>query len=461
MHTPDKSNPAPKLPLFHVSRRSFLRSCALTAAATGLPSWFVERNALFAAENPAAKPRLANDRPGIALIGCGGMGRYDLTLASQFGDVVALCDVDQTHLDEAITQFTADGKKPVGYTDFRKLLERPDVHAIVNATPDHWHSLVNIAAVRAGKDVYGEKPLTLTIDEGRQVIDAVRKAGAVFQTGTQQRSMKYFRLAAELVRNGRIGKLKRIEIFLPAGLRDGPFQSQPVPATLNWDVWQGQAAAYDYLPQRCHGNFRFWHDYSGGTMTDWGAHHIDIARWALDQVAPRRVHGIVLEDPIPGGYTTIPEYRVNFDFDNSVEVCMQSSRADTIYGANVFPNGQSNGLRFEGTDGWIWASRNGNKASDPALLTTPLPETATRLYKSDDHFGNFFDCTRTRALPIADVETAHRSVSICHLGVISLRTGLKLEWDGKAERFTGDGAREANKYLKRKMRKPYDYSYVA
>jgi predicted dehydrogenase len=442
---------------FYISRRQFLKISSATAAATGLPLWFLEREARAAPEPKRLSP---NERPGIALVGCGGQGRGDATNASRFGEIVAVCDVDQKHLEGAAKQFTKDGKTPAKINDFRKVMERDDVHVIITATPDHWHTLVNLAATQAGKDIYGEKPLTLAIEEGKRLVKAVRKHNTIFQTGSQQRSDAKFRLACELVRNGRLGKMKEVTVWLPAGLREGPFKSAAVPENLNWDFWQGQAPKVEYVPQRCHVNFRFWYDYSGGTMTDWGAHHNDIALWALGVTAPQLVEAKALAEPIPGGYTAISEYDVKFTYPNGVIHRVKSTRADTIYGGVAEPEGQRNGVRFEGSDGWIWVNRGNLRASDKALLETPLPETAERLYKSDDHMANFFECIRSRKLPIADVEAGHRAVTVCHLGVIALRTGLKLEWDGKREEFVGENAKEGNRYVSREMRKPYDYTFI-
>jgi predicted dehydrogenase len=336
----------------------------------------------------------------------------------------------------------------------------PDVHIIVNATPDHWHTLVNIAAARAHKDVYGEKPLTLTIDEGRRLVKIVHENQIVLQTGTQQRSDPRFRLACELVRNEKIGKLLRANVWLPAGLRDGPFKSVPVPDGLDWDFWQGQAPAFDYVKERCHQTFRFWYDYSGGTMTDWGAHHNDIAYWAIGQLAPHIIEATPLSQPIPGGYTTFADYKVKYTYADGIELNIATTKADTIFGKHIDPNGQPNGIRFEGTNGWIWVNRDGISASDPSILSTPLPDDAIRLYESNNHMQNFFDCVRSRKLPICDVETGHRSATMCHLGAISMRTGKKLRWDANMERFTGWHAHKANAYVAREMRKPYDYTFV-
>ena len=443
---------------FQISRRSFLKTATVAAAATGLPLWFLEREAAQAA--PAAKPLGANDRPGVALIGCGGMGRGDAGHARQWGDIVAVCDADQKHVEAAAKQFAKNGQEPAQFRDFRKLLERDDIHAVIVATPDHWHTLASLAAVKAGKDVYCEKPLTLTIDEGRRLCQAVRQHKTVLQTGTQQRSDKKFRLACELVRNGRIGQLKQVTVFLPAGLRAGPFPSSPVPAELDWDLWQGQAPKADYVKERCHTTFRYWLEYSGGTMTDWGAHHNDIARWAIGLDGPIEVEGKVLAEPIPGGYTTISEYEVTFTYANGVKHVAKTTKDDNIFGGVVNRNGQRNGLRFEGTDGWIWVNRGDLDASKDTIITTPLPDNAERLPVSNDHMGNFFDCVRSRQDPIAAVEIGHRSACICHLAAIGMRLRQKLHWNPTKEEFTGEFAKEANAHVVREMRKPFDYSYV-
>lgn len=375
-------------------------------------------------------------------------------------------------------RFTIDGKKPDSYRDFRKLLERDDIDAVINGTPDHWHSLINIAAARSGKDIYSEKPLTLTIDEGRHVIQAVRENKRVLQTGTQQRSSKRFRLACELVRNGRIGKLKEVNVWLPAGLSDGsgfqgrrpliegrdssvPFKTAPIPDTLDWDYWQGQAQAFDYVPERCHTWFRYWYEYSGGTMTDWGAHHMDIGYWAIGLPAPTRIESKALSQPLAGSFTVIADYEVKFTYPNGVIFNVKSTRDDSPFGAIINKDGQRNGIRFEGTEGWIWVNRGAIEASSRDLLTTPLPDNAEKLYESNDHIGNFMDCMRSRQDPICDVETGHLSATVCHLGAISLRTGKSLNWDPGKEVFTGKNAEVANPYVAREMRAPYTYDFIA
>jgi predicted dehydrogenase len=425
-----------------VTRRHFLKSSSAATVALSLPAWYLEALRSHAAP---AQPLSANDKPNLALIGCGGQGRGDAHAAKNFGTIAAVCDVDQIHVDRAAKDFgVPDSGK---YRDFRKLLERDDIHAIINGTPDHWHTLINIAAVKAGKDVYTEKPLTLTVDEGKRLVKAVRENKRVLQVGSQQRSDARFRLACELVRNGRIGKLQYMWVGLPTGPREGPFESKPVPPNLDWDYWLGQAPKVPYVPQRCHGNFRWWYDYSGGQMTDWGAHHNDIAQWGngTERSGPISVDGKSLKEMIPGGYDAACDYLVHFKYANGVQM--------------IATNQAPNGVRFEGTDGWIFVDRGQIQASKEDLLREPLPESALRLYKSSHHMGNFIECMSTRKDPICDVEIGHRSITTAHIGVISVRLGRPLKWDPAKEEFVGD--REANKWLAREMRKPYDYGYVA
>ena len=279
---------------FHINRRRFLQTTAAITAATGVPGWFLEQDLAQAA---APKKLGPNDRPGIALVGCGGQGRGDCKTSRRFGEVVAVCDVDKSHGESAAHQFKSEEKTPAVYTDFRKLMERDDVHVIITGTPDHWHTMVNLLAVRTGKDVYSEKPLTLCIEEGQRLVKAVRQHQRILQVGSQQRSDRRFRLACELVRNGRIGKLQHMIVGLPTGPKGGPFQPIPIPEGMDWDFYVGQAPKIDYLgevqvtknpdgtetktykAQNAHGVFRWWYCFSGGQMTDWGAHHNDIAQW--------------------------------------------------------------------------------------------------------------------------------------------------------------------------------------
>lgn len=436
-----------------LGRRDFLKA---TGGAVMLPSWFLEE-CLSATQPPP--PSGANERPSIGLIGCGGMGRGDARNAGRFGKVVAVCDVDTRHAGEASQMF--GGAKV--YPDFRKLLEDKSIDVVINATPDHWHTLINLAALKAGKHVYSEKPLTLTIDEGKRLVAAVRKSGRVLQTGSQQRSDARFRLACELVRNGRLGKLTEITTILPAGLNQGPFQSTAVPKELDWDFWQGQAPLRDYVKERGHLYFRFWLDYSGGTLTDWGAHHNDIALWAmgLDRSGPTVVEGKSLAMPIAGGYTAPSEYEVVYTYANGVRHRCISTTTNTIFGAvarEPKPGELPHGVKFAGPEGWIYVTRGKLEASSPELIMEQLKSKQFDLYVSNDHMGNFFDCVKTGKAPICEAEIGHRSVSLCHLGVIAVRLGRKLNWDPVKEEFVGD--KEADGYLRREMRKPWTYEMI-
>lgn len=441
-----------KTKLASLSRRRFVQSSAALLAAGSLPPWFLEETA--AAQTPST--RSPNDQPAVALVGCGGMGRGDARNASRFGRVVAVCDVDERQIGEAKKLFP-DAQ---AYRDFRKVMEREDIHVVICGTVDHWHTLVSMAAMRAGKDVYCEKPLTLTLDEGKRLVRTARETKRILQTGSQQRSDKNFRLACELVRNGRVGKLKHIQVWLPAGRREGPFQPSPVPRGFDWDFWQGQTGPVPYVKERTHVTFRYWWDYSGGTMTDWGAHHHDIALWGLglEPSGPVSVEGRSLVDMIPNGFTAASEYEVKYEYANGVTQTTASTADNNWAGGVVNKDGQQHGVKFEGNDGWIWVTRGRIDASDPELLNTPLPAGAERLYASDDHMGNFFECVRSRKLPICDVEIGHRSASVCHLGVISMRLGRKLRWDPEEETFVGDA--EANGWLAREMRKGWGYDMI-
>jgi predicted dehydrogenase len=271
-----------------VSRRRFLAGSLAGMTLAGLPDWFVSEAVAQEKQRAAdmPMPRQTNDTIRVGLIGAGGSKggfRQGLNVArgvhGQPGcRVIAVCDVDKVHRDEAQKAF---GEGTQAYVDYRELLARPDIDAVVIGTPDHWHGVMSVAAMRAGKHVYCEKPLTLTINEGKAIARTAKQTGRTFQTGSQQRSDARFRLACELVRNGRIGQVKRVEARLPGAPAGGPFPAQPVPADLDWDRWLGPAPRADYLKERTHGSFRYWYEYAGGMVTDWGAHHLDITQWGL------------------------------------------------------------------------------------------------------------------------------------------------------------------------------------
>jgi predicted dehydrogenase len=434
------------------SRREIFKASAAGLALAGLPRWYADE---ALAQDAAGNTKSPNDRPRVLLVGCGGMGRADATLATRFGDIIAVCDVDSNHAGTAAEQFKAESK----YSDFRKAIAHKGVDVVINGTPDHWHTLVNIHAMRAGKDVYSEKPLTLTIAEGQKVVKVANETGRILQTGSQQRSDARFRLACELVRNGRLGKLKSVETIIPSGLHGGPFTTSPVPAGLDWDFWQGQTPAVDYVKERCHFSFRYWYDYSGGTMTDWGAHHNDIALWGLglERSGPATVEGKPLVEPVSGGFTAPSEYDVHYTYANGVTHHCHSTPINGPTGAPTqrlpMPGERGHGVLFTGSDGWIFVTRGKLEASDPQLTRKELPASAERLYVSNNHMGNFFECVKSRKPTICEPEIGHRSVSVCHLGVIAIRLGRKLSWDPAKEQFIDDA--EANGHLAREMRKPW------
>ncbi|HET6455100.1 MAG TPA: Gfo/Idh/MocA family oxidoreductase [Armatimonadota bacterium] len=426
-----------------VSRRKFIQGSMAGMAVAGLPVWFSD-----SAEASSGRKIGPNDTIQFGVIGPGGSkGGYRMGLGDARAihgiegcKVIAACDVDAVHLQEAVKAFGPDCK---GYKDFRDLLARKDIDAVVIGTPDHWHTIICIEAMKAGKDVYCEKPLTLTIDEGKRLVKVWRDTKRVFQTGSQQRSEGNFRHACELVRNGRIGRIKRVQTNLPTGPTGGPFEVKPVPEDLDWDMWLGPAFKTDYVWERTHGNFRWWLEYSGGMMTDWGAHHNDIAQWGLgtDRSGPLRVEASG-QAPNPGYncYNTYPDFDIDYVYPGGITLRCT--------------NKGENGIHFEGEEGWIFVKRGGISASDQRLLDDPLPDDATRLYKSDNHRKDFVDCIRSRKQPICDPEIGHRSVSVCHLGNISLRLGgRRLDWDPVKEEFVNDD--EANTYLSRPARKPW------
>jgi predicted dehydrogenase len=427
------------------SRRGFLaRSLAGLTVGAGLPMWYARRTLAAGEEREARAKRAAADGPIImGAIGTGGQGTGIMRNAMNRKGVrfVAVCDVDAKRRDAAAKII---GKDCAQYEDFRELLDRKDINAVTIGTPDHWHTLVALYAMRQGKDMYCEKPLTLTIAEGQALVKVCRAKERVFQVGSQQRSDTRFRLACELVRNGRLGKVKTVETWIGANPVGGPFKVAPVPEGLNWDFWLGQTPRVDYVPQRCHYEFRWWFAYSGGKMTDWGAHHNDIAQWALgmDGSGPVAVEATGTQpkqDPWSlFCYNTPPKFTVTYTYAS---------------GTQLICSDKENGVRFEGEDGkWIFVDRGKIQASDKKLLEEPLPEGATKLQVSNDHMGNFLDCVRSRERPICDVEVGHRSVSVCHIGNIALRLGKKLKWDPAKEQF--DDA-EANTWLSREMRAPW------
>ncbi len=376
------------------------------------------------------------------------------------GDVVAICDVDRQVAEKARAQF---GGQADLYNDYRDMLQRSGVEVVTIGAPDHWHTAMVIDACRAGKDVYCEKPLTLTVDEGKLLCKVVRETGRVVQVGTWQRSDHHFRLACELVQAGRIGKLKKVTVVLGKNKTGGPFATASPPNGFDWDRWQGQTPDVPYIKERTHYTFRWWYEYSGGQMTDWGAHHLDIAQWGMGKQnsGPVEIVGRGTFPNVENGYDVAIDFEAHMVYDDGLML-------------DVFDAPQAgydrNGVMFEGDDGRIFVNR-GTVAGKPVegLAAHPLPRETFTLYKHDNlarpertgkleaiinHMGNFFDCVESRQTPISEVTSQHRSVSLCHLANISMRLGRPLRWDPAREQFVDD--READTWLAREQRKGYE-----
>jgi predicted dehydrogenase len=393
-----------------------------------------------------------NGRLGIGAIGLRYQGTVIANQAKSFGDIVAVCDVDRHVREQAKASF---GSTPFACENYHDLLARKDVDVVTIGTPDHWHTQMLIDACRAGKDVYCEKPLTLTVDEGKLICQVVRQTGRVVQVGSWQRSDERFRLAVEMVRVGRIGKLMRVDVVLGKNPVGGPFVSRSVPGHLNWNLWQGQTTDVPYMEERCHYTFRWWSEYSGGQMTDWGAHHIDIAQWAIDS-QPVEFQGQAKKTSLSDGYNVPIDFQASVKYANGVEM-------------NIRDHGD-NGILFTGDQGRIFVNR-GKLTGQPVeeLSSKPLMRNDWRAYAHDNldqplrsgkldsivsHMHNFFECIQSKKPTISDVESQHRSVSTCHLANIAIKLGRPLKWDAQAEQFVDDS--EASGLLSRPHRKGFE-----
>lgn len=418
-----------------MDRRGFIASSLLGGSAAAL----IPLTGTSTAQEPSARSA-ANDI-GVGCIGMRYQGSVIANKATMYGKIVAVCDVDSHVRDQAKASF---GSTPRAFEDYRDLLERKEVDVVTIGTPDHWHTKMVIDACRAGKDVYCEKPLTLTIDEGKLLRRVVKETGRIVQVGSWQRSDHRFRQAVEMVRQGRIGTLSRVDVVLGKNKTGGPFETRKVPLNLNWDLWQGQTPDVSYVQERCHYTFRWWKEYSGGQMTDWGAHHLDIAQWAIDSF-PVEIHGVAKWPTIDGGYNVPIDFHVTYKYENGVTM-------------TVADEGR-NGILFTGDAGRIFVNR-GTLSGKPVedLAQNPLerrdwrvydfdnlerPERAGKLDATVNHMGNFFDCVKARKSPISDIESQHRSVSTCHLGNISLQLDRQLKWDPVSETFVDDAAADA------------------
>lgn len=416
------------------SRRQFLKT---TAASAFIAPLVISSQVARGEKGP-------NDRINLGFIGTGTQGRGLLNnfLNQPNTQVVAVCDVDTTrrehHCKIANDFYAAKGnteyKGCAAYKEFPELIARPDIDAVVIAVPDHWHAYIAIAACNAGKDVYCEKPLSLTIHEARAMVNAARKNQRVFQTGSMQRSSSEFRKACELVRNGRIGTVKQVIVDVGGPSRPCDLPEEPMEPGLNWDRWLGPAPLRPYnsvlSPRGVHQHFPDWRnyrEYSGGAMTDWGAHHFDIAQWGLGMDESGPVEIIPPEDPKA-------TKGLRYIYANGVEVL----------------HGDSGGVLFIGTEGKILVNRGKFEATPQSIGEEPLPANATHLYKSFNHGKDFLDCMRSRQKPICDVEIGCRSVTVCHLGNLAYWNHRHLKWDPAKERFVGD--EEANQWLDRPKR---------
>ena len=424
----------------------------------GLPLWYARAVLAEKADEAAVREKKVgpNDTIQVGVIGTGDRFKgglfHDVKRHKAFR-IVACCDVDKKHLEGVAKMAEKEYKNEVArYGDFRELCARKDIDAVVIATPDHWHTLTAIAALRGGKDVYCEKPLTLTINEGKALLKVARETERVFQVGSQQRSDLYFRLACEVVRNGRLGKKLSIETRIGENPQGGPFKVESPPAELDYDFWLGQAPKEDYVKERVHYEFRWWQAYSGGKMTDWGAHHNDIAQWGLgmDQSGPVEVEAMGYEpEQRPYCYNHPRNFEITYRYANGSQVvCMGRGENGVLFtGEPIKQKGKPDISR------WVFVDRGHIRASNEFILLEPLPSSATRLHVSHDHMGNFLDCVRSRKRPICDIEIGHRSVSVCHLGNIALKLKRKLKWDPAKEEFSSD--EEANHLLSREMRSPW------
>jgi predicted dehydrogenase len=452
------------------SRRQFIASAGKGLVASSVAAGFpaIVPSSVFGSASPS-------NRINVGAIGTGRISRgHDLPGIWKYDSarIVAACDLDSHRVVDAKTlingYYAKKTGKPydgvTGYADYRELLANKDIDAVVISTPDHWHAIIAIHAVQAGKDVYLQKPASLTITEGRALSDAVHRSGRIFQIGSQQRSTIQFRYAAELVRNGRIGQLKTVEIGLPGDPSGDEEPTMPVPAGFNYDMWLGSTPVVPYTEKRVHPQKGYdrpgWlrcEQFGAGMITGWGAHHIDSAHWGMDTeyTGPIEIWGTA-EFPKKGLWDVHGPFRTEAMYANGVHMIISGD----------FPNG----IKFIGTDGWIFVSR-GNEtvtesdpvaklkdntalaASDPKIITSVIEPNEIHLYESKEHHGNWLDCIRSRQQTIAPVEVAHRACSACLLHHMAMKTKRKLLWDPQKERFHNDD--EANAMLSRPQRPPY------
>jgi predicted dehydrogenase len=430
-------------------RRAFLKLAAKTAAGVIVaPS--ILPSTVFGAAAPSRRIAL-----GIIGVGSQGGAHLKLLVNDTRVRIVQICDVDTERRERArkFVDKTYGAAAPSGSYrgcaatgDFRELLARPDIDAVLVALPDHWHALVVIHAAQAGKDIYAEKPFSLTIPEGRAMVEAVRESGVVCQVGSQQRSSAEFQRCVELARNGFLGELKRVKVGLPAGiaaLEDGPIQNVEPPPGFDYEFWLGPAPYAPYCPQRCHYQFRWIFDYSGGQLTDWIGHHFDIGAWGagVGRTGPTRITDAWAQFPCSPLYNTAEEYFFKAHYE----------------GGPVFDIGSQirGGVEFIGTEGSCWADRGMTDFSSPTLRTAVIPSDGFRIRDPHaSHWQNFFDCVASRQTPRCPVEEAHRDATVAHLANLAFRTGRKeLQWDPVHEQIVD--APDATRLMTRDYRGPW------
>ena len=440
------------------NRRDFLKTTAGIAAAGAAP---------YVWTSNCVKAEDANDRPNMASIGVGGMGSGDGRSASRFANMLACADVDRSQAERFAGDARFGGKCEI-YTDYRKVLERKDIDVVTIGTPDHWHTKIVIDALNAGKDVQCQKPLTLTIDEGKQICKVVKESGKILHIGTQQRSenRSMFLKAVVIALSGRLGKRLTATCSIGGGPSGGPFPTSDPPANLDWDFWLGQAPMVPYTRERCHGSFRWWFEYSGGKMTDWGAHHIDIAQWGLGYTdsGPVEVEGTAdFPDVYPADFDPVEFLAGQQKLANGYNTAMRFKITATYKNGNrmIVQHGPDNGIWFEGEKGKIFVNRGrltGKPIEDIAASPSDkewLEKEVDKLYGGprNGHMWHFFECLKQRKFTISDPFTHHRTMTACHLCNIAILLKRKLRWDPDKEDFIGD--EQASALRSRPQRAPY------
>jgi myo-inositol 2-dehydrogenase/D-chiro-inositol 1-dehydrogenase len=435
-----------------VTRRQFLKGSAV-AAGTALLGPTIVPSSVLGADAPS-------NRITFGFIGVGRMGTGDMReiLGLKQARVIAVCDVDAKRVENARkTVETHYGRQTSGgaysgcqaFGDYRDLVARTDIDAVSIATPDHWHILPAIAAAKAGKDIFLQKPLSLTIQEGRALSDAVRRYGRIFQVGSQQRSDARWRKACELVRNDRIGKLHTVKVGFGVDPSTGVEPPMPVPDGLDYDMWLGPAPWAPYTEKRVHPQKDYsrpgWlriADYGAGMITGWGAHHNDIAQWGMgtEYTGPMEIEGQT-EYPKDGLWDVHGDFSITYTYANGVKVICADNKKN------------KQGVLFEGTEGWVYVMRGQVDAQPKSLLTSTIGTDEIHLYKSDNHKVNLLECIKSRRETVAPVEVAHRSCTVCLLGEIAMRLGRKLKWNPDKEEFLNDD--QANRMLEKPMRSPW------